>query len=200
MTLKKFNEKTDNGEVYEVDTWFSFAKPSLYGLFVSEYPKFLSLLEKAGLFNSSLYTFPFLIQGEPYTIFIPSTQALEEYGADTLPKEELNKLLRYHFVRGELIFTDGNLPGGMYSTTRVDESSTAIQTRYSKLNVLTKPDIIEILDKENNVYLTINEDERNNNRTVVFKDPNSNSEWDFVTTGVIHQIDKVLVKDSIQLR
>jgi hypothetical protein len=86
----------------------------------------------------------------------------------------------------------------MYTTTRVDESSTATQTRYSKLNILTKPDIIEVLDKENNVYLTINEDESTTNKTTVFKDPNSNSEWDFITTGVIHQIDKVLVKDSIQ--
>ncbi|MEX0980573.1 MAG: fasciclin domain-containing protein [Bacteroidales bacterium] len=198
---EKYSGYTDNGEVFDVDTWFSFSKASYYGIFISEYPYFLDLLEKAGLFNPSFFTFPFLIPGEPYTIFIPSQQALEEYRADTLSKEELNQFLRYHFVKGELIFTDGNQPGGNYPTTRVDESSTTTQSKQSTLHILTKPDMIELLDKENSVYLTIPEEDGKTNRTVVFETVNnSTSEWDFITTAVIHQIDKVLNKDSLQAR
>jgi uncharacterized surface protein with fasciclin (FAS1) repeats len=201
LTPRKYNEYIDNGEVFDVDGWFNFSRASYYGFFISEYPYFLKLLEKAGLFNPSYYTFPFLIPGEPYTIFIPSQQALEDYRVDTLSKEELNQFLRYHFVKGELIFTDGNQPGGIYSTTRVDESSTTALSRQSILNILTKPDIIEILDKENNVYLTIPEEEGKTNKTVVSQTvSNSTSQWDFITTAVIHQIDKVLKYDSLQAR
>jgi hypothetical protein len=201
LTPVKYNEYTDNGEVFDVDGWFNFSKASYYGMFISQYPYFLDLLEKAGLFNPSYYTFPFLIPGEPYTIFIPSQQALEEYRADTLSKEELNQFLRYHFVKGELIFTDGNQPAGNYPTTRADESSTSTLPRQTTLNILTKPDIIEILDKENNVYLTIPEEEGKTNKTIVSQTvKNSKSEWDFSTTAVIHHIDKVLKYDSLQAR
>lgn len=196
-----YSDYTDNGKVYNVDTWFSFSKADYYGMFVSDYPEFLGLLSKAGLFDPRYYNFPFLVEGVPYTIFIPSSEALEDYRADTLSKDELVKFLKYHFVKGELIFTDGSLPSGYYTTCRVDESSTTAVTKQSTLNIKTNPDLIEILDKENNVYIEIPEEEGKTNRIVVYdSDESSDSNFDYITTAVVHGIDRVLKKDSLQAR
>ena len=200
LVPEKYIGETDNGEVYNVDTWFSFSKTDYYGLFLSEYPEFLDLMRKAGLFNSSYYNFPFLINGEPYTIFVPSAQALADYRADTLSVEDLKNFLTYHFLKGELIFTDGNQPGGNYPTCRVDESSSSTTiTKQSTLNIDTKPDVIDILDKDNNVYLSIHQEEGKTNRIIVYDtDKQSDSQWDYITTAVVHEIDKVLIKNSLQ--
>jgi len=155
---------------------------------------FRDLLEKAGLYNAQLYEF-FTTDGEFYTIFIPSEEALTNYGADTLPKAELAKLLRYHFVRGERIFTDGKKAWKDYETLRVDESSTDFSTIYSTLNIRPSPDMIEILDADGNPYVTINETPGKTNKMIVTDtDDDSSSELDFTTTAIIHLIDEVLVK------
>jgi uncharacterized surface protein with fasciclin (FAS1) repeats len=195
-----YGKETDNGEVYTVSSFFNFSLGvSYYSLFISRYLEFYNLLRQAGLFDPSYYTFPFLTDGEYYTVFIPSSQALADYRVDTLSQGELREFLKYHFVREHLIFTDGNNPDGNYPTTRVDESSTTYKTRYSELNMRMKPDVIEILDKDGNVYTEIHENGNRTNQMITF-DPNkqSDSKWDYITTGIVHEIDKVLVKDLLQ--
>jgi uncharacterized surface protein with fasciclin (FAS1) repeats len=159
------------------------------------------LLSKAGLFDPAYYNFPFLTEGEFYTVFVPSAAALEAFRADTLSKQELNALLRYHFVKEHLIFTDGKKEDRAYPTTLVDERSTAYTKTYSTINIQTGRDVILILDKNGGTYLEIAEDGDKTNQLVSY-DPNetTDSQWDFITTGVIHEIDKVLVKDSIEIR
>jgi hypothetical protein len=192
----------DNGEIYKVNTWFNYLKGrDYYGMFLSNYPEFFDLLKKAGLYNPSYYNFPFLIDGEYYTVFIPSSQALEDYQVDTLSKPELRKFIKYHFVRGDLIFTDGSKPAGKYTTSRQDESSAEYMTKYSQLNIRPKPDVIEILDKNGQVYLEIPQQEGETNQMVTYDtNEGSTSKWDYITTGVIHNIDKVLIKDSLQAK
>ena len=196
-----YSEETDNGNVYVVNSFFNFASgTNYYSLFISKYIKFFNLLSKAGLYDLSYYNYPFLLDGEFYTVFIPSVQALNDYGVDNLSKEELRKFLQFHFVRKNMIFTDGSQPSGLYPTTLRDESSTTYVTNYSQLNIRTRPDVIEILDKHGNVYLEVPENNNSTNQMIYF-DPNkvSDSNWDYITTGVIHEIDKVLIRDSLQV-
>ena len=194
-----YNEETDNGEVYDVETFFSFLTgANYYGVFLSKYIEFFDLLRKAGLYDPVYYNFPFMVDGESYTVFVPTAEALNDYGADTLSKAALEKLLRYHFVKGNMIFTDGKMADGSYPTTLEDESSTSFITTYSELTINSKPDLIEIIDKNGDVYLEIEEENGITNQMVTY-DPNkeSSSTWDYITTGVIHEIDKVLVPDSL---
>lgn len=196
-----YEEETDNGIVYQVDAFFSFKSAGgYYGYLISEYPEFLDLLKKAGLYDPVYYDFPFLIDGEFYTVFIPSNQALNDYGVDTMSNEELRKLLKYHFVRGDLIFTDGKMPEGLYPTTRIDESSTSYRTRNSTLHIRPGPDVIKIMDRHEEVYLEIGESKGETNIMITYDpDRESDSEWDYITTGVIHNIGKVFIKDSLQV-
>jgi uncharacterized surface protein with fasciclin (FAS1) repeats len=188
-------EPTDNGRTYRVDSWFSPPRIDMYSRLTS-YPKFLELMTKAGLYDAKTYSFTFLTEGEFYTIFIPTNKALTDYGADKLSVAELGKLIRYHFVKGEMIFTDGKRPSGKYETLRLDETSTPFQTRYSLLNIRTGIDEIEILDKNGNPYVTIGENEGATNIFIATDADNvSDSPYDFITTGVIHEVDKVLVKE-----
>ena len=167
----------------------------MYSVFYSKYPAFMNLLEKAGLYNAKLYDFPFLIKGELYTIFVPSDQALADYRADTLPKEELAAFLRYHFIKGEKIFTDNKKPAKQYETLRKDESSTQYTTYFSTINIRPGPDVIDILDKNGNLYISIPEKEGKTNIMIAYDlDPESDDETDFIITGVVHQIDTVLIK------
>jgi uncharacterized surface protein with fasciclin (FAS1) repeats len=200
INVDPYTQDTDNGKVFIVDNWFNFSVGnSYYGLFQSRYPKFLGLLDKAGLYNTSLYNFPFLIDGEFYTVFAPSDEALEAYGVDELSVEELREFLQYHFIIGDIIFTDGNKPEGVYNTTRIDESSTASVTNYSTLHIKPTPDFIQLMDKEGNVYLEVQQQEGSTNQMISYDtNKSSDSRWDYITTGVVHTIDKVLIKDSLQ--
>lgn len=194
ITVSELPEPADNGVTFEVSTWFRHSSTDMFSA-LSGYPHFKDLLEKAGLYNPRLYAFPFLSEGEYYTVFIPSEEALTEYGADTLAVDELEKLLRYHFVRGTRIFTDGSQTWSNYESLRVDESSTEFSTYYSTINIRPSPDMIEILDKDGNPYITINEATGKTNIMIATDtDPNGSLDTDYITTGVIHEIDEVLIK------
>ncbi len=198
---KLYHEYTDNGKVFTVNGWFYFENIVSYaGLILTRYPEFLDLLEKAGLYDPLYYRLNFLIESEYYTAFIPSAQALEDYRVDTLTIDELRDFLKFHFVRGDLIFTDGKKSGGYYSTILPDESSTTFNTVYSSLNIRPRPNTIEILDKKGDVYLSIHENGELTNKFISYeynKDPSSVSVFDYIITGVVHEIDKVLREDLL---
>ncbi len=188
-------EPVDNGQTYQVDGWFSNTSTSMFAM-ISSYPQFRNLLEKAGMYDPQSYGFPFLTEGSAYTIFMPSASALTNYGADTLSVEELKAFLRYHFVRGERIYTDNKKLWGEYETMRRDESSTAYNTYYSTLNIRPGRDVIEILDEEGEIYTSVNEGS-GANKFIYYdtdKSPESTSSGDLIITAVLHEIDTVLVK------
>lgn len=190
----QLEEDTDNGKTYDVKGWFNTPVATMYA-WITAYPSFYNLIVKAGLFDNVFYSFPFLTEGETYTVFVPTDQALANYNTDTLSQEELQNFIKYHFVRGHKIWTDGSSPGGRYETLRVDESSTKFLTKYSTLNIETGADIIRILDGDGNLYFEINEQEGATNNMIAFDTDNvSTSEYDFIITSVIHEIDTVLVK------
>ncbi|MFC2089627.1 fasciclin domain-containing protein [Bacteroidota bacterium] len=168
-TANRMAGRSDNGEVYSVDYWFNFDNKSMQTI-LWRYSKFFSLLTKAGIENLS-----FIDSWENYTVFVPSNDALESYQADTLSMADLGDFLKYHFVRGAMIFTDNKQASDYYST-----SSGAM------LNIRTSPDVIEILDNNGDTYLFIPEQENSTNIMV-----SDRSE----VTSVVHEIDKVLINN-----
>ena len=160
---------SDNGKNWSVRYWFNFKNVDMESV-LGKYPKFFNLLSKAGLSD-----FSFLNRNQNYTVFVPSEEALTSYQADTLSIEALDGFLKYHFLRGALIFTDNKQPSGNYSTTSGEI-----------LNIRTGPDIIEILDNTGNPYVFIPENENSTNVMV--------SERSTVSS-VVHEIDQVLIHE-----
>lgn len=194
VIAQEINQIADNGITYKVGGWLPPPnKPMYVALSLRTY--FVDLLEKAGLYNKKTFKFPFLTEGENYTIFIPSEQALLDYGADTLDIPELESLLRYHFVRGTKIFTDGRVPSGDFSTLRVDESSTSIFTKFTPMTIQTSPDQLEIFDQSGNLLGAVPEDvDKTNQMITTDTDDESNSVFDNITSSVFHEIDFVIHK------
>ena len=187
-------EPTDNGLTFSVDHWFTPPRSDIYSRLTS-YKVFLDLMTKAGLYDPKAYRFPFLSEGEFYTIFVPTDQALIDSGADLLAIDELEKMIKYHFVKSHIIFTDGKKASGPYATMRIDESSTPYTTRYSSLDIRTSADLIEILDGKGQAIVEIPEEDGKTNIFVATDtDKTSGSVFDYITTGVIHEIDRVLEK------
>ncbi len=187
-------EESDNGKTYDVTGWFSTPITEMYS-WLTSFPHFFNLIDKAGLFDDIFYTFPFLTEGEIYTVFIPTAEALASYNTDTLTESELQSFVKYHFLRGTRIWTDGSSPDGYYETLRVDESSTQFTKKYSTLNIETGSDLIRILDKDGNLYTDIKEQEGVTNLMIATDmDEGSTSRYDYIITGVIHEIDRVLIK------
>ena len=187
-------EPTDNGTTMKVRGWFSNPTSTMYSR-ITSYPGFFNLIDRAGLYDDVYWTFPFLTEGETYTVLIPTEEALANYNTDTLTREELQQFVKYHFIRGSKIWTDGRAPDGTYETLRVDESSTPFTTRYSTLHIETGSDLIRILDGNGNTYTEIPEQEFHTNIMVATDmDEESTSVYDFITTGVVHEIDSVLIK------
>ena len=138
----------------------------------------------------------FLSETEYYTIFVPTDEAFESYGVDTMSVENIEKLLRQHFIKGHLIFTDGKSPSRLYETMAVDEArSNEFYTYFTTLNIETGIDEIRILDDAGNIMLQIDEDaSKTNFMSARDVDDEGRSRYDFVTNCVIHVIDKVIEK------
>jgi len=194
-----FEMSTDNGTAYEVNAFFNFNRAATYyGYLLSNYSKFQSLLQKAGLFNPSFSNYPFLDEGEYYTLFVPTNEALEAANVDTLSKAELVKFLTFHFIKGTLIFTDGKADSGLYPTLYENENALPGNPSY-KMDINTLPDAIQIKNNQGELYLTIDEDGNKTNNMIVSRPiKDSESQYNFVTTGVIHQIDKVLMNSDLK--
>lgn len=192
LNPEQLEEPADNGITYEIDGFLRFPETSLYSLLLS-YPAFAELLGKAGFIDSVYYELNHIAAGEKYTIFMPSEEAIENSGVDTMSRSELEQLIKYHIVRGDIIFTDGKKPSGDYATLRIDESSTVYQTRYSPLKISTAPDMIDILNEDGSLYYQVEELEGETN--IMFSediDPD-NQRTNYVTKGALHVIDTILV-------
>lgn len=166
------------GRVYKCNGWFEFPTTNTYQRLAGT--KFLTLLNKAGLANISNERLNFIDPTERYTIFVPSDAALNSIQADKLSIEDLKKLVSFHIVKGQLIFTDGRQPQGAYRT---------LDNQFLHLN--PQPDNLIILDKNYNVYY---------DKLVL--SPRSNlmgmylqniSEGYFLSNAVVHHIDKVIM-------
>ncbi len=194
LTPRELEEPADNGVTYKVDGWFY---PPNYNIFTALTSRsgFVELMEKAGMYNGKTYTFNFISDGDNFTIFAPSDSALTEAGADTLSVKELELFLKYHFVKGEMIFTDGKKSSGEYQTMRKDESSTSLFTKFTPLKIRTGPDYLEVFNRSGVLLGRINEEDGKTNVMVTTDtDASTTSVYDNITTAVIHDIDFVIQK------
>jgi uncharacterized surface protein with fasciclin (FAS1) repeats len=198
---EQISTNADNGTTYDVDDWFNFSATTLFLKISTTYPDFHRLLQKAGFSLDREYRYSFISENENYTVFVPSSAALNIYRADTLNINDLKKFLLLHFVQGELIFTDGSKPSGYYETTRVDEKSTAYSTIYTQIFIDPDYDMINIPDRTGNNYLTIYESASTN--LLAGRDLSGGTSTTFpniINNAVIHEIDKVLVYDDVDVR
>ena len=202
VTPQYIDVPVENGEVYNINTWLTFTPGgNFFGVISTEFPEFFELMKKAGLYDEIFFRFPFLTEGSYYTAFIPSAEVIERNNLDELSDEELAKLIKYHFIKDELIFTDGKVLPGSFPTTRLDESSTVYSNIFSTVDIDPGYDEINILDKNGELYYKVEEGGTNLTNMLVKTDTDksSSSKWDFITTGVIHVIDTVFIKDKMQV-
>ena len=193
ITPQKLDEPTDNGSTYLANAWFSFPQGSMYSA-TSASSGFFNLMRNANLIDVNRSTLKFLTQGEYYTAFIPSNEALLKYNTSSMTNAEIEQFVKYHFVKGDIIFTDGKKPASKYPTLRVDESSTSFATYFSNLNIRPATDVIDILSPDGSLYYRINEQTGLTNIMVAEDmDPDVNR-VNYITTGVVHVIDTVLIR------
>jgi hypothetical protein len=191
----------DNGTTYDIQNWFSFAAPSMFNKISTDFPKFHGLLRKAGLTIDKEFRYTFITDNDFYTVFIPSDAALNEAGVDAMPVNELKNLLLFHFVQGEMIFTDGKKPAGYYETARIDEKSTQYTTIFTSINIRPGLDIIEIPKKDGNNYVTVVEAGSTTNiLTGVTRGTGQEVFPILYNNGVIHSIDKVLKVEELDIK
>lgn len=183
----QLEEPTYNGKTYAARSFNWPRRGNLYWILKYDFPAFFELMEDAGLVDNTYGELIFVNLTEFHTVFVPSDEALSHYNTDTLSQEELQEFIKYHFVEGDIIFTDGNKKPDEYQTLRLDESSTPYMPRYSSISISPEPDIIRIFDQSDNPRCDIPEHwERSN---IMFGRNNPN----YQTFGVIHQIDSVLL-------
>jgi uncharacterized surface protein with fasciclin (FAS1) repeats len=195
------SDATDNGVTYDVQNWFSFASPTLFSKISTDYPKFHALLRKAGLTNDKEFKYTFVTDNEFYTVFIPSDQALDDAGANDLSIPDLKKLLQFHFVQGDMIFTDGKKQQGYYETSRVDEKSTQYTTVFTSFYIKPGIDIIDIPGKDGSNYVEIEEADKTTNILAGVNKGTGQEVFPVLyNNGVIHQIDKVLKVEELDIR
>lgn len=187
----------DNGTTYDIENWFSFTAANIYQRILSEFPHFHELLLQTGLANDRELLLTFLSENEDYTVFVPTETALAESGADTLELEALRDFLRFHFVQGALIFTDGSSPPGYYETARIDESSTAFTTVFSRIYVEPGVDMIRIPDAQGGDYAMVEESALAN--IMAGRDLGEGTEVfrNLVITQVIHEVDRALLFEEV---
>lgn len=190
---QKISANSDNGTTYEIDNWFNFSIADIYSTISANYPKFHSLIKKAGYSQDKLFKYSFLSDNQSYTIFVPSDSAVVAANLDALPIKQLQDIILMHFVQGAIIFTDGNMQSGYYETVRIDESSTPYTTINTKVGIETGIDKITIKAKDGFADVVIDESPKAN-RVVSRNISTSGSEafTNAVSTGVIHEIKKVL--------
>lgn len=189
----------ENETTYEIDNWFSFSGSSLYSQISSQYPRFHALLVQAGLVLPQQFRYTFIADTESYTVLLPSDSALDAASdyLNGLSADELRDVLLLHFVRGDIIFTDGKKQQRYYETARVDESSTPFSTVYTQIFIQPDIDVIRIKDNNSNNFTEINESDLTNKLAGVTTTGTNDVFPIIKTNAVIHEIDKVLIKEEL---
>ena len=117
---------------------------------------------RRGLIIKNNYKYTFTNDNEIYTVFAPTAEALDAYSADTLNITDLRKFLLLHFIRGNMIFTDGEKTDGYYETIRTDEKSTPYSTVFTKIHLNPGVDFIGFKAKNGSDYAMVEESSATN--------------------------------------
>lgn len=192
------SDATDNGTTYDIQNWFSFTSPTIFGKISVDYPKFHNLLKKAGLSDEKGYRYRFISDNDYYTILIPTDAAIDEADLGSLPVEELESVLKLHFIQGDIIFTDGKKSSGYYETTRIDEKSTEYSKYFTNIYIQPGIDVINIPTKDGSNYVEINEEDGTTNLLTGIVTGEGNDIFNnMFNNGVIHEVDKVLILEEL---
>lgn len=189
------DEPTDNGKTYDVTGWFSFSRTNLYN-HLRSFNGFFNVMDRAGLVERNYGRLTFITDSDQYTIFVPSDRAIDSYSEalDTMSTEDLQKFVKYHFIPGTMIFTDGNKAPGAYETLRPDESSTIYTTNYTRLDITTLVDQIDLLDTSGELIFSVVENGSTTNIIAASDLASDVNLENYVSNGVIHEIDTVLIR------
>jgi uncharacterized surface protein with fasciclin (FAS1) repeats len=190
----------DNGRTYEIQNWFTFTSSTLFARISSEFPQFHQLMRKAGLSLDQQFRYSFVSNNEFYTVFIPTNEAIQEAGLNDLPVAQLRQVLLFHFIQGELIFTDGSNTPGYYETIRTDEKSTAFSTVYTQLYVEPGIDVIRFKNADGSLFTEVNESPLSNRLVGISLGTGQEVFPNSYNNGVIHQIDRVLNVSELDIQ
>ena len=156
---------------------------------VSEFTKLLldaKLLRKAQISETKevYYNLAFLAADKYWTGFIPTNAAMQKARAEgiipakfpttTGGKDSINSFIMYHFLKGNVVFDDGE-QSGKFNTNRTYKSEDGKTTLYSTVNITNQPKNLSIYDASE--------------QTVVLDHSKANI---LVKKGVCHKIDTVL--------
>jgi uncharacterized surface protein with fasciclin (FAS1) repeats len=187
----------DNGQTYRINNWFSFSIASVYSRISTLSPAFHKLLLDAGLANDKEYRYTFISENDVYTIFVPTDEAIARIDTQGFTNKQLRDFLLLHFVKGELIFTDGRIKPGYFETERTDERSTPFLKINSKIYIDPGIDLITIRNKNGGNYLTIPESSSSNIFAAQLFGGLDLPYRNTRTKAVIHQINTVLAIDEL---
>lgn len=196
LSPQQISTDTDNGNTYQVDSWFDFSSDVIYQQISSDenLSMFQGLLEKAGYALNKEYRYSFLSSNKLYTIFAPTNQALTDIQADTLTGVNLERFLKLHFIQDEIIFTDGKVAPGYYTTTCTLPITGTSRTE--NVEVYLEPGVDQIVIKAKDGSDFIKVEESNTSNLITARNLNvSGTETNYpniVSTGVIHKIDKAM--------
>lgn len=196
-TPLQISTNTDNGNTYEVDSWFSFTSTGIYALLNANFNDFFALMDKAGYVLDKEYAISFLSTNKYYTMFIPSDEALAEINADTLTGTNLENFIKLHFIQDDLIFTDGKMAEGYYTTTCTRNIEGTSQTENVEIYIKPGIDYIEIYGNDGNVYTTVTLSDNSNQITARLLSDDDTNYPNIATSGVAHQIDKPFILDLL---
>ncbi len=189
----------DNGRIYEIKNWFSFGTSDIYDQISRNYPAFHNLLVEAGLARVKEFRYTFISNNEFYTIFVPSEESLASYDFSGLSQDELRNLLLLHFVRGELIFTDGSSASGYYTTERIDEKSTPYSTFNTRIYIAPGFDMITLKGTDGMNDIEIPESGTSNRIAGVRIQTSSEQVFpSMYNNAVIHEISQVLEVEKLE--
>ncbi len=190
----------DNGITWDIPDWFVFGPTSMYLTIRDNFPAFQALLAKAGMVLAGINQYTFTNDNDIYTAFVPTADALTAYRADTLSIPDLRKFLLMHFIRGSIIFTDGNMSNGFYETLRTDEKSTAYSTVFTKIHIKPAIDVIEFVSKDLDTYMRVEESSTTNILAGRNLTQGAATYPSVIYNAAIHVIDTVLVRNRLDTR
>lgn len=196
---KKISTNSDNGNTYEINSWFSFSASDLFVVISSRFPKFHELIRKAGLSKDQLSKYTFISDNQNYTAFIPNDSVINATKTDHLTVKELQDFVMLHFVQGGLIFTDGKMADAFYETARIDENSTPFVKTNTKIRIIPGVDKISIPKINGNPALVLTESSKTNfitsrNLSLTGQEAFLNA----VTNGVVHEIKDVIRIEEVE--
>jgi uncharacterized surface protein with fasciclin (FAS1) repeats len=197
----KISDDTDNGDTYKIQSWYRFNYTSIFETLLTDakYVDFHRLIVKSGLAIESEYRYSFVSQNQIYTILAPTADALNAISADTLTGKNLERFVKMHFIEGDMIFTDGKLPAGYYPTAYTIPAGNGLAARKAKVYIQPGIDLINIKAKNNSNFATVNESEYTNRICARSLSTASSMYPNIISTGVVHQIDKALEFDLVDI-